>query len=206
MKKLPAVLGCLAILALAFSAHAEGIERLKNFIRETHSARAEFSQTVLDKDEQAKERSSGTMQFSRPGKFRWEYVKPNRQLIVGDGEKLWLWDPDLNQATVKKMHDALGSSPAALLAGSDEIEKSFALKDAGRKDSLEWVEATSRDPDSTFERIRMGFSGNSLATMELRDNFGRTTVLRFAKLEKNPRLAPGVFRFAPPAGADVIGE
>jgi outer membrane lipoprotein carrier protein len=206
VKRLLSLLGCVSALALAVPGHAESIERLKNFIRETHSARAEFSQTVLDKDAQPKERSSGTMQFSRPGKFRWEYLKPSRQLIVGDGEKLWLWDPDLNQATVKKMHAALGSSPAALLAGSDAIEQSFALKDGGKKDSLEWVEATSKDPDSTFESIRMGFSGNSLAAMELKDNFGQTTLLRFAKLEKNPRLAPDVFTFAPPAGADVIGE
>lgn len=206
MKRLLTMLGCLGAVAFAAPAHAQSIERLKNFIRETHSARAEFSQTVLDKDARPKERSSGTMQFSRPGKFRWEYLKPSAQVIVGDGEKLWLWDPDLNQATVKKMHAALGSSPAALLAGSDAIEKSFALKDGGKKDGLEWVEATSRDPESTFESMRMGFSGNSLAAMELKDNFGQTTLLRFAKLEKNPRLAADVFKFTPPAGADVIGE
>ncbi len=193
-------------LWLASSAHAGAIDSLRSFVRETQSARAQFSQVVLDRSGQTRQQASGTMEFSRPGKFRWTYDKPYEQLIVGDGVKLWVYDKELEQVTVKKLGEALGSSPAALLAGDNEIEKFFALSEAGRHDGLDWLEAVPKSKDTTFEFIRMGFAGSTLKVMELKDNFGQRTVIRFDKLERNPRLGPDQFKFTPPKGADVIGD
>jgi len=187
-------------------ASAGGTERLKAFVQQTQSARTHFSQAVLDKSGKTVQEASGTMQFSRPGKFRWVYDKPYEQVIVGDGVKLWVYDLDLNQVSVKKLDQALGSSPAALLAGSNEIDKAFNLKDSATKDGLEWLEATPKGSESTFESVRMGFEGASLKVMELHDNFGQTTVIRFSAIERNPKISPEQFRFSPPKGADVIGE
>ena len=148
--------------------------------------------------------------FSRPGKFRWQIEKPYAQLLVGDGEKVWIYDPDLRQVTVKKVDAALGSTPAALLVGEgggkSALEKNFTLREAGEREGLEWLEAIPKTPDSGFEKLQLGFSGNDLKAMELFDNFGQTTSLFFSHLERNPSLAATQFRFAPPAGADVIGE
>ena len=202
--------GFAAVLLLAlggsFPAHASGIDKLKEFIEHSVTGKAQFNQELLDKNGRSVQKSSGTMQFFRPGKFRWTYEKPYAQLIVGDGEKLWVYDPELNQVTVKKLDQALGASPAALLAGSNEIEKSFRLKDDGARDGLEWLQALPKTQDSAFESVRMGFNQSGLEVMELRDHFGQTTVLHFLDLERNPRLNPELFKFTPPKGADIVGE
>jgi len=192
---------------LPLSAYAGATDKLKNFIASTHSAQANFTQEVRDKSGKRIQSASGTMQFVRPGKFRWVYQKPFEQLIVGDGEKFWLHDVELNQVTVKKIDAALGSSPAALLSGNNEIERGFELKDNGTKGGLEWLQATPRAQDTSFEKILMGFNAQSeLMVMELQDAFGHTTVLRFSKLQRNPQLSPQLFKFVPPKGADVLGE
>lgn len=194
-------------LVLPLSAYAGATDKLKNFIASTRSAQADFTQDVRDKSGQRIQLASGTMQFVRPGKFRWVYQKPYEQLILGDGEKFWLYDKELNQVTVKKIDAALGSSPAALLSGNNEIERGFQLKDNGTRDGLEWLEAVPRNQDTSFEKIHMAFNAQSdLVVMELQDSFGHTTVLRFAKLQRNPQLAPQLFKFVPPKGADVLGE
>ena len=187
-------------------AGASSLDSLKTFLSEVKSGRAHFKQLVLDKKMSTVQEASGTMLFSRPGKFRWVYEKPYEQLIVGDGAKLWMYDADLKQVTVKQMDRAIGSSPAALLAGSNEIEQHFDLKDLGKRGTLEWLEATPKDKESSFESVRMGFSDKGLDVMELRDHFGQTTVIRFSGLERNPKLPPDVFKFAPPKGADVISD
>lgn len=193
-------------LSLAGPVCATSLDSLKSFLSDVKSARAHFKQQVLDKKMSTVQETSGTMLFSRPGKFRWVYEKPYEQLIVGDGVKLWMYDVDLQQVTVKRMDSALGSSPAALLAGSNEIEKHFDLKDVGKRGNMEWLEATPKDKESTFENMRMGFSEKGLEVMELRDHFGQTTVIRFSGLERNPKLAPEAFKFVPPKGVDVIGD
>lgn len=194
------------LCSLSFTAQAGGVEKLKSFISATRSGQANFTQTVLDRNGKKTQSASGTMQFVRPGKFRWSYQKPYEQLIVGDGAKFWMYDVDLNQASVKKLDQALGSSPAALLAGSNEIERGFVLKDTGSKDALDWLEAAPRNRDTSFENIRMAFDAQGdLAVMELSDAFGNHTVLRFSGLQRNPALSPGLFKFSPPKGADVIG-
>jgi outer membrane lipoprotein carrier protein len=194
------------LLFFASQVHAGGVEALKAFIGDTRTAKSAFSQTVTDQNGKLRQKSEGTLAFSRPGKFRWVYQKPYEQLIVGDGAKLWIYDADLEQVTVKKLGDALGSSPAALLAGSNEIEKYFMLKDAGMEDGMEWLEARPRDKESTFEFVRMGFAGGTLKAMQLKDSFGQTTELKFSKLEKNPPLNSSDFKFTPPKGVDIISE
>lgn len=185
---------------------ADSLAQLRQFMDGTRSARGSFNQQVLSKSGRKPQQASGTFAFSRPGKFRWTYEKPYAQLLVGDGSKLWAWDQELNQVTAKKLGQALGSTPAAILAGDNSLEKNFTLKDDGTADGLEWVEARPKADDSSFERIRMGFSGGQLKAMVLHDNFGQTTSLSFLQMERNPTLDAGLFRFVPPKGADVIGD
>lgn len=196
----------LPLLLLSPTAFAGGVDALKAFIGDTRTAKASFSQTVFDQNGRVRQKSEGTLAFSRPGKFRWVYQKPYEQLIVGDGSRLWIYDADLEQVTVRKLGEALGSSPAALLAGSNDIEKHFTLKDAGTARDLQWLEARPRDKESTFESVRMGFAGNTLAEMELKDSFGQTTSLKFSGMEKNPSVKAGDFKFTPPKNADVISD
>lgn len=193
-------------LVLTHAAHAGGVERLKAFIAGAKTAEADFTQTVADRNNRVTQQARGKMAFARPGKFRWDYREPYEQLIVGDGAKLWLYDADLEQVTVKPLGDVIAGTPAALLAGDNAIEKYFSLKNAGESDGLEWLEATPKSRDTTFERIRMGFKGDVLAQMELFDTFGQRTTLKLSNFSRNPRIAPSRFVFTPPKGADVIGE
>lgn len=194
-------------IALAEVAEASAINNLKIFIQNTHTVSATFSQAVLDRNGRVVQKGGGTMQFERPGKFRWIYEKPYEQLIVGDGARIWFYDRDLNQVTVRKLDAAIGSSPAALLAGSSDIETNFDLTEIGLQEDTEWLEAKPKAKESTFEWVRLGFvREGTLKGMELHDNFGQTTVLIFTRLEQNPRLAPELFKFNPPEGADVISD
>jgi outer membrane lipoprotein carrier protein len=195
-----------AALGLAGVARAGGMDRLSEFMSATLAATGEFEQRIYNRDRKLVQESRGTLAFQRPGRFRWEYSKPYPQLIVGDGTRVWVYDEDLNQVTVRKLDQALGATPAALLAGANDALKAFAFQDQGQRDGLEWVEAVPRDQDSTFERIRMGFGVAGLARMELVDSFGQTTELSFRGLQRNPRIDPARFRFAPPKGADVVGD
>ena len=183
---------------------AADVDTLKTILNQTTTARARFAQVVLDKNKKTLQQATGTMEFSRPGRFRWEYLKPYEQTIVGDGQKLWIYDKDLNQVTVRKLDRALGASPAALLAGSNEIEKSYTFKAAGNDGGLDWLEAIPRTQDTAFERIRLGLGKGGLEAMELRDQFGQTTVIKFSDLQRNVKIAPESFKFTPPKGADVI--
>jgi outer membrane lipoprotein carrier protein len=196
----------IAAFFVAGAAEASSIDRFKAFVRTTQSARASFDQRVFDRAGRQVQESRGKFVFLRPGRFRWTYEKPIDQLIVGDGERVWIYDRDLNQVTVRKISKALGSTPAALLAGSSDIDAAFELSDAGERDGLEWLEAKPRDREAGFERIRMGFDTAGVRAMELIDNFGQTTRLRFSGLVRNPKVDPADFRFEPPKGADVLGE
>jgi outer membrane lipoprotein carrier protein len=187
-------------------AHATAVERLETFMSRTQSAQGEFEQRIYDRNRRLVQQSSGTLAFQRPGKFRWTYAKPYPQLIVGDGERVWIYDEDLKQVTVRKLDTALGATPAALLAGNNDAMQAFEIKDDGERDGLEWLTATPRNKETTFERIRMGFSAAGLERMELTDAFGQTTLLRFIGLARNPALDRALFKFVPPPGADVIGD
>ncbi len=201
------ILATITCLLVTTTAHAGAVDKLKSFIAATHSAQANFTQEVLDQNGKRMQRAAGVMQFQRPGKFRWTYQKPYEQIIVGDGAKFWLYDKDLNQVTVRKLDAALGSSPAALLAGSNEIERGFVLKESANRDGLEWLQATPKGSDSSFEAVLMGFDADaSLAVMELHDTFGHKTVLRFSDMQRNPKLPAPQFKFTPPEGADLVSD
>jgi len=190
----------------ALPALADAKARLEAFVEGTKGLKAQFTQTVIDKNGRKTQEATGNLFFSRPGKFRWVYQKPYSQLIVGDGKRLWIHDEDLDQVTVRKLDQALGDSPAALLAGDNDIAKLFNLKETGAKDGLDWLEATPKSKEGSFERVRMGFKGEDIQAMELKDNFGQTTLLRFTNLERNPSLGASLFRFTPPKGADILGD
>ena len=194
------------LLFVSSFAQAAAIERFKTFLSGTKSARGEFEQKVHDRSGRVTQESKGNFVFQRPGLFRWVYAKPVDQVIVGDGQRVWIHDRDLNQVTVRKLSNALGSTPAALLAGSADVEKAFELSEAGAKDGLEWLEAKPKEREAGFERVRMGFDANGIRAMELFDHFGQTTQLRFLNLARNPKVDPSEFRFQPPKGADVLGE
>jgi outer membrane lipoprotein carrier protein len=198
----------LALLILLLPSLAMGatVDQLRTMLNQTTTAQGRFAQMVLDQNMKMLQQASGIVQFSRPGKFRWEYQKPYEQTIVGDGSRLWIYDRDLNQVTVRNLDRALGASPAALLAGGTDIERSYTLKSAGAEGGLDWLEAIPRMRDTAFERIRLGFSKTGLEAMELRDQFGQLTVIRFADLQRNVSIPAQAFTFTPPKGADIISE
>jgi outer membrane lipoprotein carrier protein len=193
-------------LLVATGAHAGGLDDFLAFSASTKSASAHFEQQVFDRAGKVVETGSGTFVFARPGKFRWTYEKPHRQLLVADGAKLWIHDPDLNQVTVKRMDRAISSTPAALLAGKDDITKLFTLRDGGAADGLEWVDASPKEKDTGFESVRLGLKGKTLAAMELHDQLGGRTMLRFTDLRPNAPVPADAFKFTPPKGADVMDE
>ena len=199
-------LAMLTGLLIALPARAGSIEKLHAFIEQTRSAKANFSQEVIDANGSVQQQASGTVQFQRPGKFRWIYDKPYEQVIVGDGEKLWIYDKDLNQVTRRNLDKALGSSPAALLAGADDVDRYFSLNAVGVKKKLDWLEVKPYDEDSLFEKVRMGFRGNALEVMELHDHFGQKTTITFSNMQRNPKTSPDLYTFTVPKGADVVTE
>ena len=205
MKTFPAVLFALCGSGFFTPAQASGLDQIKSFLESNRSARGVFTQTVVAKSGRKPQQSAGIFALQRPGKFRWSYEKPYKQLLVSDGNKLWSYDPDLNQVAVKKIGTAFGASPAALLAGQD-LDKHFELKEGAAADGLDFVEATPRGGDASFERVKIGFAANRPVSMEIHDSFGQVTVLRFTQFEPNPALPASLFRFVAPAGADVVGD
>ena len=193
-------------LILSLSANATGLERIKEYFQNIQSASADFHQVVTDKQGHKTQDVTGVMQLQKPNKFRWDYNKPFVQQIIGDGEKIWLFDPELNQGTVRSFTKAAGSSPAALLAGGKEMERSFVIKDASRKGTLEWVLAVPKIGETGFERLFLGFKGDALMEMELHDSFGNRTAIQFINVVRNPKLSADLFKFTPPRDADVLGE
>lgn len=187
-------------------AYADGVSSLKDFFLNTQSMRAEFKQEVVDKQGRKVQKVEGTMQLQRPNKFRWDYQKPYEQQIISDGKQVFLYDVDLQQVTVRELSKTLGSSPAAMLAGGEAVEKSFTLKNAVRKDDLTWVLALPKDKESGFDRVLLGFKEGQLKKMELYDSFSHVTHIAFNQIERNPALTTQTFLFATPKGVDVVGE
>ena len=168
------------------------------------TAKGTFTQRITSRTQKASQPASGEFVFARPGRFRWTYTKPYEQLLVADGEKLSIYDKDLNQVTVRKLGDALGSTPAAILFGSNDLDRTFELRDTGVRDGVAWLEATPKGRDTAFERISIGFRNGELAAMELRDALGQVTLLDFGNVERNPKVDASTFVFVPPKGADVL--
>lgn len=196
-------------LLFVATASAGALDQFTSFVSSTKAAKGEFTQHQIkqvDGKDKASAPSSGTFVFARPGKFIWTYVKPYDQLLQADGEQLFIYDKDLNQVTVRKLGNALGSSPAAILFGSNDLAKNFTLVEAGTRDGLEWLQATPKAKDTTFEKISIGLRNGLPEAMELRDSFGQLSVLRFKNFEKNPALGPKHFTFVMPKGADIFNN
>lgn len=187
------------------AAEADGVARLKSFLSDVHSLKAEFTQTVLDAQLNTDELSSGTLLLQRPGKFRWDYTEPYEQVIVADGRNLWIYDKALAQVTVKPQDKTLASSPAMLLSGEGSLEESFTLENLGRQGEWTWVKLVPKVQDTDFESVRIAFDETSVVLMELKDRLGQTTRIQFENVEVNPDVPAGSFEFTPPEEADVIG-
>jgi outer membrane lipoprotein carrier protein len=209
IKTIMATVLAASALALTGSAYASALEQFKTFVSGTKAARGEFTQTqVRSKSATGKTPpvSSGTFVFARPGKFIWTYQKPYEQVLQADGETMYIYDKDLNQVTTRKLGNALGSSPAAILFGSNDLEKNFTLTEAGARDGLEWMTATPKAKDTTFEQIGIGMKDGVPQAMELKDAFGQTSVLKFTSFQRNPSLGATHFKFEVPKGADVVNQ
>ncbi len=196
---------CAASLLAATLAHGDPVDTLRGFVRDVKSGRAQFTQTVTSPDGVKKKTSTGSFEFSRPNRFRFVYAKPFEQILVGDGEKVWIYDADLNQVSSRKLGTALGSMPAALLAGGS-LDKDFDLAALPAKDGMEWAEAKPKAKDGAFQSVRIGFRNQQLAALEIRDSFGQTSLLQFNTFVANAQVPAADFVFTVPAGADVIEQ
>ena len=214
MKKLFAtLLIATATFGASSSAWAGGMESLESFVKTVKSGRADFTQTVTEPPRDVQpgrvKTSTGTFEFQRPGKFKFDYKKPFAQTIVADGKTLSLFDVDLNQVTQRPQAQALGSTPAALIAAAPDLralQTDFALEGAPERDGLQWVKATPKSKDGQLQSVQIGFQGDALASLEILDSFGQRSVLKFSKVEVNPTLPAGTFEFKTPAGADVLKQ
>lgn len=186
-------------------AHAGARDDLDAFTRDLKGLQGTFSQQVFDAQGRRKEASSGSVALSAPKLFRWEYLKPYPQLIVADGAKVWIFDPDLKQVTVRSQGAEEQNSPLAVLTDPRKLDQSFAITEAGRDGGLEWLELSPRRKDNAgFERARLGFEGNALAKMTIVDSLGQRTEIAFAGWKRNPKFTATTFRFSPPKGVDVV--
>ena len=193
-------------LILALPAWATTPSPVQRYFQSLQSLRADFIQRVFDERGRVMQTSSGRMLMRKPGKFRWDYQTPAEQVIVADGERLWAYDVDLAQVTVRKLDQALSSTPLALLSGAAPIENTFTVGGVRRQDGLDWYELTPKQPQPEFRLLRVAFKKDALVSLELEDSFGQRTRLDFQKLERNPALDPALLKFTPPPGVDVVGD
>jgi outer membrane lipoprotein carrier protein len=194
-----------SLLLVSFAAHADAVDTLKEFVRDVKSGRATFTQTVTAPDGAKKRSSSGSFEFLRPNRFRFVYAKPLEQTIVSDGQKVWIYDADLNQVSIRKFSAVLGATPAALLAGGS-LDKDFDVSNQPSEGGLEWVLALPKVKDGAFQSVRIGFKAKTLAVVEITDSFGQRSNLQFSQMQSNAVIAADAFKFTPPAGADVIEQ
>ncbi|MDT0139453.1 outer membrane lipoprotein chaperone LolA [Acidovorax sp. PRC11] len=201
------------IAAAAQSAWADGLTSLEAFMKGAQAGRADFTQTVTSppRDGQAArtKTSSGTFEYQRPGRFRFAYSRPFAQTIVADGKTLWLYDADLNQVTQRAQSQALGTTPAALLASAPDLQalrKDFTLESAPDQDGLQWVLATPKTKDGQLKSVRVGFQGEQLAALDILDSFGQRSLIRFSNVQSSASLPASTFEFKPPQGADVVRQ
>ena len=195
----------LTLAAAAGGAHADAVDALRDFGREVKSGKANFTQTVTSPDGRRKKVSSGSFEFERPNRFRFVYAKPFEQTIVADGQKVWIYDADLNQASSRKLGEALGATPAALLAGAN-LERDFTLKALPAEAGLDWVLAAPKQAESTIQSLKLAFKGKELAAMEIIDGFGQRSRLDFSAVQANVAVPAERFQFKLPAGADLIEQ
>lgn len=201
----------LALVALAAAAHAGAIDSLENFVRNAKTGHADFTQVITspprDGQPGKKKSSTGSFDFQRPNRFRFEYRKPFEQTIVADGQTIWLFDKDLNQVSQRKQAKVLANTPAAVIAASPDLEsikRDFELQQLPDQDGLQWVQATPRQKDGQLTSMKIGFRGDQLAALEILDSFGQRSMLTFNNMQVNTPVNPATFHFTPPKGADVL--
>lgn len=201
----------LALGALAAAAHAGAIESLENFVRNAKTGHADFTQVITApprNGQPGKTRSStGSFDFERPNRFRFEYRKPFEQTIVADGRTVWLFDKDLNQVSQRKQAKVLANTPAAVIAASPDLEsikRDFELQPLPDQGGLQWVQATPRQKEGQLTSMKIGFRGDQLAALEIQDSFGQRSMLTFNDMQVNTPISPDTFHFTPPKGADVL--
>lgn len=204
MQNIRHVFAGVALALLSTHVMAEG-ERLDTFLSGLETLQAQFRQILMDENLQPLEESEGVVYLKRPDRFRWDYTAPYEQLIVADGRKVWMYEPELEQVTVRPQNNLIGATPAALLSTTEPVAKRFEVKDMGPgKDGQSWLRLQPRDPGASFVAIRLAFTGPALSVMELEDSFGQTTRLEFSAMQRNPPLDGALFSFSPPDGTDVI--
>ena len=195
------------MFAVVSTAQASAVEQFRAFVVNTKTAKGDFLQVQMKTTNGVSKigkSSTGTFKFARPGKFIWTYVKPYEQVLQADGDKLYLYDKDLNQVTIKALGNVIASSPAAILFGSVDLDKYFVMKDIGLKQGVEWLEAIPKTKDSQFDAIGIGMKDGVPVGMELRDSFGQLSLVTLKNFEKNPSFLPDQFKFIVPAGAEVL--
>lgn len=189
-------------------AHAadKPVVQLKAFLMASKSLTADFKQVSINEAGQPTQTSFGVFYLQRPGKFRWNYQKPFKQEIVSNAGKVWFYDTDLEQVTVKKVDESLGSTPALLLSGDVALEEKYTIEEQGVDGDMRWIKLTPKSQDSSFKYVLIGFDKQNLAGMELNDNFGQLTRIYFSNVLLNPPIKPTLFEFVPPKGVDVFGD
>lgn len=205
MRKLVTIIALYAMFIAFPASAATGAQHLHDFLAQVTTLRADFHQTVMDADQRIIQEASGTLAVLRPGRFRWDYRDPFIQVIVADGVRIWMYDEELGQVTVRPLDDTLASTPAMLLSGGDDIGTHSEVRELGEAGGLVWVGLLPKVRDSEFESVRLGFDGALIAVMELVDNFGQTTRIEFTHQVINSTIDVEVFEFIPPPGTDVIG-
>ena len=204
MKNWKTAFGTAIVCLLAAQAQAGAIDALKQFNSDADGISGNFTQTVRARNKN--QTASGTFQILRPGLFKWEYTKPYKQTIVGDGKTIWLYDTELKQVTKSGQDQTIGDSPAAILSNKDALESSYTLKEDGSSNGIDYVLATPKRNNAGYQFIRIGFKGDVLSAMELKDSFGNQTTIRFGGINTKPSLSRGHFKFTPPKGVDVLSQ
>jgi outer membrane lipoprotein carrier protein len=214
MKTLRTILVTTLLIAYhAVSMPATGLESLENFVKNTKSGKSDFQQTVTSPAKAGEaprvKNSSGTFEFQRPGKFKFQYKKPFEQLILADGTNLWIYDADLSQASQRKQSTAFANTPAALIASATDLSalrNEFILENAPEKDGLVWVSAKPKSLESTLQTVRIGFKGEALQQLDITDSFGQRSLINFATMQLNPSLPASSFQFTLPKGAELLKQ
>ena len=184
---------------------ATGIEQLNQFHSQVNAFKADFKQVLKDASGNTVQESSGKVWIQRPGLFRWEYNDPYPQVIVADGRRIWIHDPELDQVTIKQADETLGNAPSQILSGKHPLTQDFKLNEVNRDDNLHWVTLVPKQEDSEFAEIAVAFNSDGLSQLELKDKLGQRTLIIFQQLITNGDIEPATFYFTPPPGTDVIG-
>jgi outer membrane lipoprotein carrier protein len=201
------LLSLLSLTPVSSFAAGDSVARVDAYLSSLKTLTAQFVQVVQDSKGQVTDRASGTLWIARPNRFRWDYREPYSQTIVADGRKLWLYDPDLQQVTVRALEQGLGATPAMLLSGAGKVGDAFTAGPIERRQDWTWCRLLPKQAGSDFEKVSLAFDdGSELAAMELVDKLGQTTTIQFSRLKRGAKVDAGTFQFVPPAGADVIGD